>query len=44
MKRFVVEYENEVFWIYDSSEKNLLFYTDIAKDLSKWLEKNIQDK
>ena len=44
MKRLIIEFENEIYWLYDDSEKNLLFYSDKIKELAGWLEQNIQDK
>jgi hypothetical protein len=44
MKRLVIEYENDIYWLYDSNEKTLLYYSDKVKELAEWLEKNIQNK
>ena len=44
MKRLVIEYENDIYWLYDSNEKTLLYYSDKVRELAEWLEKNIQNK
>ena len=44
MTRLVIEYENDIYWLYDSNEKTLLYYSDKVKELAEWLEKNIQNK
>ena len=44
MKRLVIEYENDIYWLYDSNEETLLYYSDKVKELAEWLEKNIQNK
>ena len=44
MKRFVVEYEDEIFWLYDDTEQNLLIYTDKVRELAEWIEQNVQEK
>ena len=38
--KIVIEFENEVWWVYDESEKNLLFHTGKIDDLAKWIEDN----
>ena len=44
MKRLVIEYENDIYWLYDSNEETLLYYSDKVRELAEWLEKNIQNK
>jgi hypothetical protein len=44
MNRIILEFENEIYWIYDSTEKDLLFYTDDIKELSVWVKETMSDK
>ena len=44
MKRLVIEYENDIYWLYDSNEETLLYYSDKVRELAEWLERNIQNE
>ena len=42
--KIVIEYENEVWWVYDESEKTLLIHTGKIKELAAWIENNTVDQ
>ncbi len=38
--KIIIECENDIWWVYDESEKNLLLHTGKIDELAKWIEDN----
>jgi hypothetical protein len=43
MNRIFIEYESEIYFVYDSDEKALLTHTSDVKMLTEWIENNLED-
>ena len=38
--KIIIEFENDIWWVYDESEKIMLFHTGKIKELADWIENN----